>query len=141
MKKHLFLFVAFACIGITTEIFFTAITHVIHSWPHADWSLKGQTYIWMFPIYGIAGIAFPFILPYLQKIPFVFRMCIYAIGILIIEFITGGLLDFFTGKCPWEYTTGWNVMGYIRLDYFPLWALFGGMVEKIIVYLQRHYKN
>ena len=85
MKKHIFLFVALACIGITTEIFFTAITQVINFWPQADWSLTGKTYVWMFPIYGIAGIAFPFILPYLQKIPFVFRMCIYAIGILIVE--------------------------------------------------------
>ena len=141
MKKHIFLFVAFACVGITTEIFFTAIKQVINNWPQADWALKGQSYIWMFPIYGIAGVAFPIIIPYIEKIPFIIRMCIYAIGILIVEFITGGLLDFFTGKCPWEYTTCWHIMGYIKLEYFPLWALFGGMVEKTIVFLQSHYKD
>lgn len=141
MKKHIFLFVAFACIGITTEIFFTAIVDLINNWPNQGWALKGASYIWMFPIYGIAGIAFPAILPYIQKIPFVGRILIYGVGILIVEFIAGGLLDLFTGKCPWEYTTGLHIMGYIRLDYFPLWALFGGMVEKIVVFLQSHYKD
>ncbi len=106
MKKHIFLFVAFACVGITAEIFFTAIRLNIGPWSEVDWSLKGQSYIWMFPIYGIAGIVFPLLVPFIQKIPFIFRMCIYAIGILIVEFIAGGLLDFFTGKC----------LGNIQLD-------------------------
>jgi len=142
MKKHIFLLVAMGCIGITTEIFFTAICDIIAQWPDIDsWALKGVSYIWMFPIYGIAGIAFPAIMPYISRLPFILRMCIYGIGILVIEFITGWLLDIFTGRCPWEYTSGWHLMGYIRFDYFPLWALFGGLVEKIITFLQGHYKD
>ena len=142
MKKHIFLLVAMGCIGITTEIFFTAICDIIAQWPDIDsWALKGVSYIWMFPIYGIAGIAFPAIMPYITRLPFILRMCIYGIGILVIEFITGWLLDIFTGRCPWEYTSGWHLMGYIRFDYLPLWALFGGLVEKIITFLQGHYKD
>lgn len=142
MKKHIFFFVALACIGITNEIFFTAINLcVIDRYPDIDWSLQGITYIWMFPIYGIAGIAFPFIYKYINKLPFVVRMMIYGVGILVVEFITGGLLDFFTGKCPWHYTKGWQIMGYVRLDYFPLWAIFGGLIERIVVFLDNHYKE
>lgn len=141
MKKQIFLFVAFACIGITTEIFFTAICKNIETFPQIDWSLSGQSYIWMFPIYGLAGWAFPWLYPIIQKYPLLLRLSIYGIGILIVEFIAGALLDFFTGRCPWEYEEGWHIMGYIRIDYFPLWALFGFMVEKIVLFLQSHYKD
>ena len=142
MKKHLFLFAAMACLGITTEIFFTAISEQIKAWPNPEnWRLMGQSYIWMFPIYGIAGIAFPFIYQYISKIPFVFRTLIYAIGILAVEFITGWILDVFTGQCPWEYTSGWHVMGYIRIDYLPLWMAFGGFVEKVVMFLKNLYES
>lgn len=141
MKKHFFLFVAFACIGITTEIFFTAITRNIDLFPNVEWSLEGHTYIWMFPIYGIAGIAFPWLWKYIHNIPLLLRWVIYGAGIILVEFIAGGILDFFTGKCPWEYTDGMNIMGYIRLDYFPLWALFGWMVERIMLFLTNNFKD
>lgn len=141
MRKHIFLFVAFACLGITTEIFFTAIYHNIDLFPKLDWSLRGETYIWMFPIYGLAGIAFPLIFPLIERIPFLLRLVIYGIGILIVEFITGAWIDWWTGSCPWEYKEGWHIMGYIRIDYFPLWALFGGLVEKIMLYLQSNFKE
>jgi uncharacterized membrane protein len=144
MNQRLFLFIAMGCVGMTAEIFFTAITSQVNAFPEIEnWKLNGQSYIWMFPIYGLAGLAFPLILPKIQHLLFPIRMVIYALGILIVEFITGWLLDVFTGKCPWEYTTGWHVMGYIRLDYTPFWMLFGGLVEKIVVYLQglQHQKQ
>lgn len=139
MKKKLFLFCAFACVGITTEIFFTAITELMDMFSagNINWKLKGHSYIWMFPIYGSAGIFFPFALKFIGKLNIIIRACIWGVGILVVEFITGGLLDFFTGQCPWEYTTGIHIMGYIRLDYFPLWALFGLGIEQILNILNR----
>lgn len=139
-NKMLFLFVAFGCVGITTEIFFTAITNNINAVQAGEainWRLLGQSYIWMFPIYGLAGLAWPVIYPRISNLNVFFRACIYAIGILAVEFITGWLLDITTGRCPWEYTTGWHIMGYIRLDFFPLWAGFGFMVERIFLLLNR----
>lgn len=138
--KKLFLFCAFACVGITTEIFFTAITEnitAVQNGEGIDWRLMGFSYIWMFPIYGLAGIFFPLVLKYIGNLNVLIRASIYGIGILIVEFITGGLLDLFTGQCPWEYTTGWHIMGYIRLDFFPLWAGFGYMVERILKVLDK----
>lgn len=129
-----------ACVGMTTEIFFTAITDNINRFQEGlpiDWRLKGQSYIWMFPIYGLAGLLFPIVLKFIDHLPAILRASIYGVGILLVEFITGGLLDLFTGQCPWEYTTGWHVMGYIRLDYFPLWAAFGYMVERILKILDK----
>jgi uncharacterized membrane protein len=139
MKQRLFLFCAFGCIGITTEIFFTAIVDLIDMIQagSVDLKLKGNSYIWMFPIYGLAGILFPLLMPYFEKFHALIRAAIYATGILIVEFITGALLDVFTGSCPWEYKAGWHIMGYIRLDYFPLWAGFGFMIETIVKFLSR----
>jgi hypothetical protein len=139
MKKVLFLFIAFGCIGITTEIFFTAIVDLIDMFQNGsiNYKLQGKSYIWMFPIYGLAGIFFPLFMPYFEKFHAIIRAAIYATGILIIEFITGALLDFFIGSCPWEYQYGWHIMGYIRIDYFPLWAGFGYMIETIVKFLSK----
>lgn len=135
LKQRLFLFCAMACLGMTTEIFFTAINDVIDD--KMGLQLKGFSYIWMFPIYGLAGILFPLILKVIGNWNVLLRMCVYATGIIVIEFITGWLLDVFTGACPWEYKTGWQILGYIRIDYFPLWAMFGLMVELALKFLMR----
>lgn len=102
-----------------------------------NWKLQGKSYIWMFPIYGLAGLLFPPILKYIGHLHFAIRAIIFAIGILLVEFISGALLDFFTGQCPWEYTTGWHVMGYIRLDYFPFWVIFAAFIDWIISILNK----
>lgn len=104
---------------------------------NVNWRLKGQSYIWMFPIYGLAGIFFPIVLKYIGHLNIFFRACIWGLGILGVEFIMGGILDLLTGQCPWEYTTGWHIMGYIRIDYFPLWAGFGILIEQILSILDK----
>lgn len=135
LRQKLFLFCAMGCLGMTTEIFFTAINDVIDGTMGAQ--LKGFSYIWMFPIYGLAGIAFPPVLKIIGNWNVLLRMCAYATGILAVEFATGWFLELATGACPWEYKTGWHLFGYIRLDYFPLWAVFGLMVELSLKFLLR----
>lgn len=142
MKKTdiLFLFAAFGCIGITTEIFFTAIVDAINAMQNHEginWRLLGTSYIWMFPIYGLAGIALPLLYGRLGKWPAVARWAFYGVAILCVEFVTGWLLELTTGGCPWHYTTGWQIMGYIRLDYYPLWVGFGIMIERIYLLLSK----
>jgi uncharacterized membrane protein len=63
------------------------------------------------------------------------RLIAYSIGILLVEFTAGAILDQITGSCPWEYKTGLHLMGYIRFDYFPFWAFFGYGLERIIKFL------
>ncbi|MDX2001280.1 MAG: hypothetical protein SFW35_02550 [Chitinophagales bacterium] len=138
MNDRLFLFLAFGCIGITTEIFFTAsmdAKNALLAGQSINWRLMGQSYIWMLPIYGLAGLLLPIVYKRLQHLHVIIRMCLYALSIFTVEFITGWLLDMITGSCPWEYKTGLQVMGYIRLDYFPAWALFGFMIERIYILL------
>jgi uncharacterized membrane protein len=136
------LFFAFACIGITTEIFFTAISSVVESMLNNEpisWRLLGFSYIWMFPIYGLIAFLAPIVFGLLSKYPLILRLFLAAIVIFCVEFITGFLLDQLTGSCPWEYKHGYHVMGYIQLEYLPAWMLFVFMIEKIYKYLDKAF--
>lgn len=140
MKKSslLFLFLAFGCIGITTEIFFTAISDAIIAIQEGqaiNWRLIGQSYIWMFPIYGLAGASAPAIYGAVKQRHALVRWAFYGILILGVEFVAGALMHLTIGRCPWEYSAGWHIMGFIRLDYYPLWAIFGIMLESIYIAL------
>jgi len=66
------------------------------------------------------------------------RMSIFVGMVYLIEFSAGFLLDKLTGQCPWEYTTGWHVMGYIRLDYALFWAVFGFILERLYLFLEHN---
>jgi len=83
----------------------------------------------MFPIYGAISIAFPWGYSKLKQWDFLLRYLTYAVVILIVEYIAGFLLEQLTGNCPWKYTEGWHIAGFIRLDYLPLWMVFGAMLE------------
>ena len=136
MKNRIIAFTLFACIGITAEIFFTSfydnITSVMEgrTW---DWSLSGNSYVWMFFIYGPASFLIPFVMDKMGKLPLLARLVVYSIGIFAVEFASGFLLDKLTGACPWEYKTGLHIMGYIRLDYLPAWMGFSFLLEKLVV--------
>jgi len=144
MPKKLFFCIFFACLGITTEICFVAFTNLFNNTPFCGeplWSLTGKTYVWMLPIYTLI----PFFAGYLyHKIAHwqsVVRWTFYTALILSVEFVAGFILEQVTGQCPWEYTTGWHIMGYIRLDYIPAWFIFSFVVEYLYVYLDRNLKT
>jgi len=139
MKNRIISFSLFACIGITAEIFFTSFYNNItslmegRSW---DWSLAGNSYIWMFFIYGSASFLVPFAMDKMVKLPLFVRLLIYSTGIYLVEFVSGFLLDKLTGTCPWEYKTGLQIMGYIRLDYLPAWMGFSFLLEKLCLFFR-----
>lgn len=136
-KQHAISFALFAGLGITTEVFFTAISDLITSGNFDDLSLKGQSYIWMFPIYGSASILFPFFFKWIKNWPRLARYACYGVGILFVELIAGFLLEKLTGRCPWEYQVGWHFHGYIRFDYLPLWMGFGAVIEAFHLFTVR----
>ncbi len=142
MKETIFYFIAFGCLGITTEIFFTALSDVVLSIKNRkkiNYSLTGHSYIWMFGIYGLVAIFLPPAYDFLANLPLLVRLLIYALAIFIVEFITGWLIEKITGKCPWHYDTTWAVKGYIRLDYLPFWMVFGWIIERVYLFLCNHF--
>lgn len=111
--------------GMVAEIFFTGIKRGIFD---KDFTLKGTSYVWMFPIYGSMIFLEP-IHNLIINNPLIVRGTVYASLILMFEFITGGLIKLISGKCPWDYKSKFAVKGLIRLDYFPIWFVFGLIFE------------
>jgi len=95
-------FALYAGLGITTEVFFTAISDLIISASFEDLSLKGYSYIWMFPIYGSTSILFPFFFGMMKKWPRLARYAFYGVGILFVELIAGFVLE----KTDWALPVG-----------------------------------
>jgi len=142
MKETIFYFIAFGCLGITTEIFFTAFSDVVKSIQKRkkiDYSLTGHSYAWMFGIYGLVAIFLPTGYELFAGLPLLLRLLVYALCIFVVEFITGWILELTTGKCPWHYDTEWAVKGYIRLDYLPFWMVFGFIIESVYLFLCNHF--
>lgn len=139
MRNRIITFCLFGCIGISAEIFFTSfytnISSVLEggSW---GWKLEGNSYVWMFFIYGLASFLVPFVMDKMIKLPLLVRLLVYSFGIYVVEFASGFLLDQLTGSCPWEYKTGWEIMGYIRLDYLPFWMGFSFLLEKLALFFR-----
>ena len=92
--------------GWCLEILFTAW----HAFQKQDYKLKGNTSLWMFPIYGLAAFLAPLSLR-LNKKPVLFRGCVYTFFIFLTEFITGKLLKKHD-LCPWNYENSkYNIAG------------------------------
>lgn len=121
----------FACIGISTEIVFTSLSKLVNTFiadSAIDWALSGKTYLWMFLIYASIPFLFKLFNPLVEKYHFLLKVLIAVLVVYIVEFSTGFLLEIITGVCPWKYTEGLHIMGYIRLDYAPFWFIFGAMI-------------
>jgi hypothetical protein len=133
-----FMVLVFACFGVTAEVFFTAAMSVVNQSPLCNKpiiALAGTSYIWMAFIYGLIPILGILFHPMAHPLPVWVRLPLYVIIIYIIEFTSGYVLQCITGHCPWHYTTGLNIMGLVRLDYFPVWLLFAWLVERIYIFM------
>ena len=134
LHRYLALFLLMGCIGITVEIFFTAVYDSFHQ-PNFDLALKGHSYVWMFPLYGLTALTFPPLMKKLNALKWWGRGLIFGLGILVTEYIAGAGLRYFTGTCPWEYKEGLHIHGLIRLDYYPFWVIFAIGIEAVISWL------
>ena len=141
MRKKIFLCLFFACLGITNEICFVAISNLIDgsTFCHSPlWSLTGKTYVWMLPIYSLIPLLAGPVIKKISDWNLFLRLLLYTFLIFVIEFISGFLLEQLTGSCPWEYTSGWHLLGYIRLDYLPAWMVFSYCIEYLYLYLDNN---
>lgn len=99
-------------------------------------SLTGYTYLWMFPIYGLAVLFEP-IHDRIRPAPWPVRGIIWVSLIFMIEYFSGWLLRSGIGFCPWDYSgfSPYVVDGYIRLDFAPFWFAAGMGFERLHDYL------
>lgn len=87
---------------------------------------------WMVPIYGLAGIAFPPLHASLRRAPLTVRALAYGAALAATEYAIGRALRASFGAAPWTYAgKRWSVDDVTRLDYVPLWALYGVALERL----------
>ena len=101
-KKLAFYMLFFICLGMTTEVFFKAISDFITG--EGSLRLMGHTYIWMAFIYALIPVLMLNIYPKVADFSLLVRMLIFVGMVYLIGFSAGFLLDKLTGQCPWEYT-------------------------------------
>jgi len=114
--------------GWCLEIVFTSLGSLIRR----EYTLKGTTSIWMFPIYGSAALLTP-LCHLIKNCSVVLRGLTYMSCIFTAEYTAGTLLQKHR-LCPWDYKKSrWNIRGLIRLDYAPLWFGTGLLFEKLLL--------
>jgi len=84
------------------------------------------------PVYGLAQPLFEPAHDRLRQRPAAIRAAFYGAGILGVEYASGRLLRRFVGHVPWNYGRArFGIDGLVRLDYLPLWAVYGLGLERL----------
>jgi len=130
----------FVCLGMASEVFFTAMYAILVNKPIDGkplLALAGMTYVWMALIYALIPILGVLFYDKVKHFKLYWRLLLYVLIIYLVEFTSGAILQVITGSCPWEYKEGCHILGLIRLDYFPAWVFFAWMVERLYVYVDK----
>ncbi len=126
-------FMIYGFTGWCTEIFWTGMGSLLRG----DTKLRGWTYLWMFPIYGLA-ISLEPVHNQIRGLPFFLRGGVYVLFIWLIEYFSGWFLKSTINICPWDYSkTPYSINGFIRLDYAPAWFIVGLLFERLHDFLIR----
>ncbi len=104
-------------IGLLIEVFFTACHSLLIE---RNLRAMGTTYLWMLPIYGIAGELLALLRGAIHNAWLFVPLAVVLI--YLIEFGSGWTLRKVLGRCPWEYgPVRFGIMGLVRMDYLPFW--------------------
>jgi hypothetical protein len=123
---------AYALVGWSTEIGFTALEGLAHRRTRSA-RLQGHSFLWMAPIYGLCAVLYEPAHDLMRERPVAHRALAYALGILAVEYTAGRLIRRATGVIPWDYSgrSPLAIGGATRLDYAPLWAAAGVALEPV----------
>jgi len=129
----------YGVLGWSAEVVFTAVQGVANG-TSRDWRLRGHSYLWMLPIYGLLAYLYEPLHDGLRARPAWQRGAAYAAGIMTCEAATGTSIRRAVGVIPWDYTGRSRfavAKGAVRLDYAPLWAVAGLVIERFDDNLRR----
>lgn len=140
MRAFIVSFLVLGFLGVGVEIIYTSVNDHIRKRTLGiiDWTFQGHSSLWMFPIYGSLAIFFPLAYHIVSGWFLPLRYGFYAAGIMAFEYWAGYALHRYIGVRPWQYTNGWHLDGYVRLDYFPLWMMFGAFIEWVYLTFLNH---
>lgn len=123
----------YGVLGWAIEVAFTAVKDAATG--KGDARLRGESYLWMAPIYAAGALAGEAVGRAAGSRPWWQRGLAYAATFWAVEASSGELLRRATGDVPWgpEYRTYRDSLGggLIRLSYAPYWAAAGLALERI----------
>ncbi|KJS12983.1 MAG: membrane protein [Peptococcaceae bacterium BRH_c8a] len=119
-------FFIYGLLGWGLEVAYTGLGSAMQGSPR----LEGHTYLWMFPIYGLAVFLEP-LHNAMRPLHWYLRGLVWVLVIWVLEYATGAVIRSLVGTSPWVYREGWQVNGLIRLDMAPLWFVVGLLFERL----------
>lgn len=122
---------AYGVLGVAGEVAFTGARD---SLLRKDSRLRGHSYLWMFPIYGVSALLFEPMHDLMRRRPVWERAAAYSVGIMGVECVAGMALRKGVGLVPWDYTGHGRFVvagGATRLDYAPVWVVVGLALERV----------
>lgn len=130
-KRALWRFIIFGVLGM----FFEACSMAYGVAQQGNWSLRGASSPWMFPIYGLIGLILePLGAPMrARRIPLLLRALVYVIVFYVVEFTSGSLYLWWAFNqrgvdnmhTVWDYGwTKYHLNGQVSLDMLPFWYVF-----------------
>jgi hypothetical protein len=132
-------FGVYAVLGWGIEVCFTAAKDLLTG--VGDNRLRGESYVWMAPIYGVGGLAGELVHRSIKDRPVWQRGAAYALTFWAVEASTGQLLRKGLGDVPWgeSYRGHPDQLGdgLIRLYWAPSWAAAGLALERVEPFVRR----
>jgi hypothetical protein len=129
----------FATYGVGGWVFEVVFTGVKGPVRDRDWRLASHTYLWMFPVYGAAGLLFERVHDALAERPMWQRGLAYTAGSYAVEAASGEAIRRAVGEVPWDYArprradgkVPRHVAGLVRPAYAPVWFAAGLAFEQL----------
>ena len=132
-------FGVYGLLGYGIEVCFTAGKDLLTG--KGDARLRGESYVWMAPIYGAGGLTGEVLAQSLRHRPVWQRAAAYAVAFWTVEAVAGELLRRIVGDVPWgeDYRRHPDQLGdgLIRLSYAGNWALAGLALEQLAPLVRR----
>jgi len=130
----------YACLGVTGEVVFTALCARLGVGVTADvrddvaargsWRLRGHSFVWMLPIYGLGLLAFERVHDAVRGAPWLFRGVVYVAALYVLEQASGVLLERLIGARVWRWT-GPGAARHVHFAMAPVWFALGLLVEPL----------
>jgi hypothetical protein len=120
----------YACLGVAAEVVFTAgcarlgivLTSDLDDPEARDGlRLKGHSFVWMLPIYGVGLLLFEVVHDALRADPWMLRGLAYVALLYAIELGASVVLVRVTGAYVWRWVGRGSVGGHIHLAMAPMW--------------------
>ena len=122
--------VFYACLGVAGEVVFTAACARVGLVVTADldepeartsWRLKGHSFVWMLPIYGVGFLAFEVVHDLVRAEPWLVRGLGYVALLYAIELGASLGLVRLTGAHVWRWVGRGSVGGHVHFAMAPVW--------------------